>query len=50
MPAGSLRGKSFATKVNVLSGDPIVAEEALYWQRDGANFWRGGSAAFGTPR
>src|SRR6185436_16002941 len=29
MPAGSLRGKSFATKVNVLSGDPIVAEEAL---------------------
>ena len=29
---GSLRGKSFSTKVNVLSGDPVVAEEAIYWQ------------------
>ena len=39
-PVGSLRGKSFSTRVNVLSGDPVVAEEAIYWQRDGANFWR----------
>ena len=31
-PVGSLRGKSFSTKVDVLSGDPVVAEEALYWQ------------------
>ena len=47
---GSLRGKSFSTKVEVLSGDPVVAEEALYWNWDGANFWRGGSAAFGIPQ
>jgi hypothetical protein len=49
-PVGSLRGKSFSTRVNVLSGDPVVAEEAIYWQRDGANFWRAGSAAFGIPQ
>jgi hypothetical protein len=34
----------------VLSGDPIVAEESLYWNWDGPNFWRGGSAAFGIPQ
>jgi hypothetical protein len=49
-PAGSLRGKSFSTRVDVVSGDPIVAEESLYWNWDGPNFWRGGSAAFGIPR
>jgi hypothetical protein len=48
-PVGSLRGRSFSTKVDVLSGDPVVAEEALYWNWDGVNFWRGGSAAFGIP-
>ncbi len=47
---GSLRGRSFSTKINVVSGDPVVAEEALYWHWDGVNFWRGGSAAFGIPR
>jgi hypothetical protein len=49
-PVGSLRGKSFSIRVNVLSGDPVVAEEALYWNFDGANFWRAGSAAFGIPQ
>jgi hypothetical protein len=49
-PVGSLRGRSFSTRINVLSGDPVVAEEALYWHWDGANFWRGGSAAFGIPQ
>ena len=49
-PVGSLRGKSFSTRVNVVSGDPVVAEEALYWNWDGPNFWRSGSAAFGIPR
>ncbi len=49
-PVGSLRGRSFSTKVDVLSGDPVVAEEALYWHWDGANFWRSGSAAFGIPQ
>ena len=49
-PAGSLRGKSFSFKVDVLSGDPVVAEESLYWNWDGPNFWRGGSAAFGIPQ
>jgi hypothetical protein len=50
-PAGSLRGRSFSTRINVLSGDPVVAEEAMYWQWDGAtNFWRSGSATFGIPQ
>jgi hypothetical protein len=49
-PVGSLRGKSFSMKVNVVSGDPVVAEEALYWNFDGGNFWRAGSAAFGIPQ
>ena len=44
-------GRSFSTKVNVLSGDPVVAEEAMYWQWDGAtNFWRSGAATFGIPQ
>ena len=47
---GSLRGRSFSTKIEVLSGDPVVAEEALYWNWDGANFWRSGMAAFGIPQ
>ena len=46
---GTLKGKSFATRVNVVAGDPIVAEEALYWQRAGADFWRAGAAFFGIP-
>ncbi|HWJ55846.1 MAG TPA: hypothetical protein VNR90_06495, partial [Vicinamibacterales bacterium] len=50
LPPGSLANVSFATTVKVFTGPPIVAEHAIYWQRDGANFWRGGSAAFGTPR
>jgi hypothetical protein len=50
LPPGTLRGKSFSFKVNVVEGGSIVAEEALYWQRDGANYWRSGSASFGTPR
>ena len=49
-PAGSLRGRSFSTRVNVIAGDPVVAEESMYWQPDGANFWRAGSAAFGIPQ
>jgi hypothetical protein len=49
-PVGSLRGKSFSTKVNVISGDAVVAEESLYWNFDGANYWRSGSAAFGIPQ
>jgi hypothetical protein len=50
MPPGSLANKSFATTVRVFSGPPIVAEHAVYWQRAGSNFWRAGTAAFGTPR
>jgi hypothetical protein len=46
---GTLKGKSFATKVSVVSGDPVVAEEAIYWQRAGADFWRAGAAFFGIP-
>jgi hypothetical protein len=47
---GTLANASFATTVRVFAGPPIVAEHAIYWQRDGSNFWRAGSAAFGTPR
>jgi hypothetical protein len=48
---GSLRGRSFSTKIEVLNGgDPVVAEEALYWNWDGVNFWRSGFAAFGIPQ
>lgn len=50
LPPGTLVGKSFSTRIEVLSGPGIVAEHAIYWQRDGANYWRGGSAAFGIPR
>ncbi len=50
LPPGSLASVSFATTVRVFAGPPIVAEHAIYWQRDGSNFWRAGSAAFGTPR
>jgi hypothetical protein len=50
LPPGALANVSFGTTVRVFSGAPIVAEHAIYWQRDGSNYWRGGSAAFGTPR
>ena len=50
VPPGTFANVSFATTVRVFSGPPIVAEHAVYWQRDGSNFWRAGSAAFGTPR
>ena len=50
LPFGSLANASFATTVRVFSGPPVVAEHAIYWKRDGSNFWRAGSAAFGTPR
>jgi hypothetical protein len=47
---GTLRNRNFAYKVNVIQGAPIVAEQAIYRQRDGSNFWRSGSASFGIPR
>jgi hypothetical protein len=50
LPAGSLANASFGTTVRVFAGPPIIAEHAIYWRRDGSNFWRAGSAAFGTPR
>ena len=50
LPPGSLANVSFGTTVRVFAGPPIVAEHAIYWQRAGSNFWRAGSAAFGTPR
>jgi len=50
LPPGTFASASFATTVRVRAGSPIVAEHAVYWLRDGTNFWRGGAAAFGTPR
>jgi hypothetical protein len=50
LPPGTLAGKSFSTQVWVVGGAPVVAEHSLYWRRDGANYWRAGSAAFGIPR
>jgi hypothetical protein len=50
LPPGTFANTSFATTVRVFSGSPIIAEHAIYWQRDGSNYWRAGSAAFGTPR
>ena len=47
---GTLRDRAFSYKVKVVSGGPVVAEQAIYWQRDGSNFWRSGSATFGIPR
>ena len=47
---GTLRNRAFAYKVTVVEGGPIAAEQAIYWQRDGSNFWRSGSASFGIPR
>ena len=47
----NLAGASFSTKVKVVGNTrPIVAEHAIYWQPDGANYWRGGSGGFGIPR
>ena len=46
-----LAGSSFSTRVRVFgNAAPILAEHVLYWQRDGANYWRGGSGGFGIPR
>lgn len=48
LPAGTLVGKSFAVRVVTFGPDQkLVVEHAIYWQRDGMNYWRGGSAAFG---
>lgn len=48
LAAGTLVGKSFGTRVvGVNAADRFVAEHAIYWRRDGVNYWRGGSAAFG---
>jgi hypothetical protein len=47
---GALANVSFGTIVRVFEGAPIVAEHSIYWQRAGSNYWRAGSAAFGTPR
>jgi hypothetical protein len=50
LPANTLRGKSFSAVATVLSGDAIIAEEAIYWNRAGADFWRAGAALFGIPQ
>jgi hypothetical protein len=50
LPAGRFANVAFSTTVRVYQGPPIVAEHAIYWWRDGSNFWRAGSAALGTPR
>jgi hypothetical protein len=50
LPLGALSSATFATSVRVFAGSPIVAEHAVYWGRDGSNFWRAGATAFGTPR
>jgi hypothetical protein len=43
-----LQNQSFSTTVDVLDGQsPVIVEHAIYWRRDGANYWRGGSSAFG---
>ena len=47
VPPGTFNA-SFSTVVRVWSGAAIVAEHAVYWQRDGSNYWRAGTAAFGT--
>ena len=47
----NLAGRSFSTRVRVVNNvAPIAVEHALYWQRDGTNFWRGGSGSFGIRR
>jgi hypothetical protein len=50
MPPGSLASTSFSTSVRVFTGGGIVAEHAIYRQRAGSDYWRAGSAAFGSPR
>ncbi len=49
MPPGSLASTSFATSVRVFTGGGIVVEHAIYRQRAGSDYWRAGSAAFGSP-
>jgi hypothetical protein len=46
---GAFASASFGTTVRVAQGAGIVAEHAIYWGRDGSNFWRAGAASFGTP-
>jgi hypothetical protein len=48
VPPGTFTNASFSTVVRVNSGPSVIAEHAVYWQRDGSNYWRAGSAAFGT--
>jgi hypothetical protein len=50
LPPGSLRDRAFSYKVNVVEGGAIVAEQAVYWQRAGSDYWRSGSASFGISR
>jgi hypothetical protein len=46
-----LSGRSFSTRVRVLNNAaPILVEHAIYWQRDGFNYWRAGAGGFGIPR
>jgi hypothetical protein len=49
LPPGAFASSSFGTTVRVAQGAAIVAEHAIYWRRDGSNFWRAGAASFGTP-
>jgi hypothetical protein len=46
---GAPAGSSFATRVKVFGAGAIVAEHAIYWKFDGANYWRAGSASAGIP-
>ena len=50
VPPGTFANVSFSTSVRVFSGSTIVVEHAVYYRRDGSNFWRAGTAAFGTPQ
>ena len=44
-----LSNESFGLVVEVLSGSPIVAERAMYWDADGV-WWAAGTAAMGIKR
>ncbi|MGE3843885.1 MAG: hypothetical protein AB7I50_20115 [Vicinamibacterales bacterium] len=47
----AVKSTTFSVLVETLTpGAGVIAEHAIYWLRDGANYWRGGSAAFGIPR
>jgi hypothetical protein len=45
----SVWNSTFSVKVEALTGPGVIAEQAIYRQRDPENNWRGGSAAFGIP-